>query len=67
MSNTTIQQTAIVTKTVNIRQAAVSRLSDNAFYLMELGCQLKRLLGPASLPHFLATGETIVFNNKAVG
>ena len=67
MTKTSIQRAAVVPKTVIMKQVAASRLSDNAFYLMALGSQLKKLLGPASLPHFLATGETIVFNNKAVG
>lgn len=45
-------------------QGSKTRLSDDAFYLIAIGCQLKKLLGPASLQHFIATGETVVFNDK---
>jgi hypothetical protein len=64
MKNNSIQQTAVVTKTAKIPQAAIPGLSDNAFYLMALANQLKKMLGPVSLQHFLATGESVVFTKK---
>ncbi len=65
MKNNSVQQTGVATKTVNMQQAAAPRLSDDAFYLMALACQLKKLLGPASLQYFLATGKLAVFTKKA--
>ena len=65
MQNNSIQQTAVVIKTVNMQESTAPRLSDDAFYLLALVCQLKEILGPASLQHFLVSGETLVFNKKA--
>jgi hypothetical protein len=65
MQNNSVQQTDVLTKTVNMHQVVTPQLSDNAFYLLALSCQLKKLLGPASLQHFLTTGETVVFSKKA--
>ena len=65
MQNLSIQQADVFTKTVNMQQVNAPRLSDDAFYLLALACQLKQLLGPASLPHFLATGETVIYTKKA--
>lgn len=60
MKNNSIQHTAAVTKTAKMLQVTVPRLSDDAFYLMTLASQLKKLLGASSLQHFLATGESVV-------
>ena len=65
MKNNSIQQTAVVTRTAKTPQAAILRLSDDAFYLLALVSRLKKLLGPASLQHFLTTGESVLFTNKA--
>ena len=65
MQNNSIQQTAVVTMNVNMQQVSAPPLSDDAFYLLALACQLKKLLGPVSLQHFLATGETVAFSKKA--
>ena len=65
MKNNSIQQTGVVAKAVNMQQVTAPRLSDDAFYLLTLACQLKKLLGPASLEHFLTTGESVVYSKKA--
>ncbi len=65
MKNNSIQQTAVVRRTVNIQQVTVPRLSEDAFYLIALVCQLKTMLGAASLKHFLTTGESVLFTKKA--
>ena len=65
MKNNPFQQTTSVTKTVNMEQLNAPRLSDDAFYLMALVSQLKKMLGPFSLQHFLATGEFAVLTKKA--
>lgn len=65
MKNNSVKQTDALTKTVNMQQVIGTQLSDNAFYLLALACQLKKLLGPASLQHFLTTGESMVFSKKA--
>jgi hypothetical protein len=65
MTNYSIQQTAAVIKTAPMEQVAIPRLSDNAFYLIVLMSQLKKLLGPVSLQQFLATGESVVHIKKA--
>ena len=67
MKNQGIIATTPANKTANIQRNSSSQLSDDAFYLMALTSLLKKTLGPASLQHFLATGETVVFTNKAVG
>ena len=65
MKNNSIQQTDVATKTVNMQQVTVPGLSDDAFYLMALASQLKKLLEPTSLQHFLVTGESVVFTRQA--
>jgi|KBSSwiStaDraftv2_1062776.scaffolds.fasta_scaffold828499_2 hypothetical protein len=65
MKDNSIQQTAVVRKTVNMQQANVPRMSDDAFYLMALVSQLKKILGPFSMQHFLTTGEFAVPAKKA--
>ena len=65
MKKNPIQQTAVVTKTVNMQSLNAPRLSDDAFYLMALVSQLKKMLGPFSLQHFLSTGEFAVPTKKA--
>ena len=65
MNNNSIQQTHVVTKTANMQQTTVPRLSDDAFYLMALASQLKKMLGADSLQHFLATGEFVLLTKKA--
>lgn len=65
MKNNSIQQTNVVTKTADMQQVTVPSLSDDAFYLMVLASQLKKLLEPASLQHFLVTGESVVFARQA--
>ncbi len=40
-------------------------LSNKAIYLMVLAGQLKKMLGPASLQHFIETGETVVLSKQA--
>ena len=67
MKNISINQTGTKLKIVRTEQELNPRLSDDAFYIIALASQLKKLLGPASLQHFLATGETVVFTNKATG
>jgi hypothetical protein len=61
MKSHSVQQTDIVKKNLNRQQAAAPGLSNDAFYLMLLASQLKRLLGPASLQYFLATGRPVAF------
>ena len=65
MKNNSIKQTGVVTKIVNMQPVTAPTLSEDAFYLMVLISQLKKLLGPASLQHFLATGESMVFTRQA--
>lgn len=65
MKNNPVKQTVAFTKTVNMQPVTVPWLSDDAFYLLALASQLKKLLGPVSLEHFLATGESVVFCKKA--
>ena len=65
MKNNSVKQNDGFTKTVNMHQATAPRLSDDAFYLLALVCRLKKLLGPASLQYFLATGKSVVFSKKA--
>ncbi|HMK27908.1 MAG TPA: hypothetical protein VK483_17875 [Chitinophagaceae bacterium] len=65
MKNNSIQQTSVVRKTVNMLPVNAPRLSDDAFYLMTLVSQLKKMLGPFSLPHFLETGEFVTPAKKA--
>lgn len=65
MKNNLIQQTAVVPKTVNMQQMNAPRLSEDAFYLMTLVSQLKKMLEPFSLQHFLATGDFLVLTKKA--
>ena len=65
MKNNSILQSYVVTKTRNMHRVIVPRLSDDAFYLMLLACLLKKLLGTASLKHFIATGESVAFTKKA--
>ncbi len=64
MKNNSIQQTGVITKAAKMQKLTVPRLSDEAFYLLALGYQLKKLLGPASVQHFLATGESELFAKK---
>ena len=63
MKINSIQQTAVVRKT-NMQPVNASRLSDDAFYLMALVSQLKKMLGPFSFQHFLATGEFVILTKK---
>jgi len=65
MKNNSLQQTAVVRKTVSMQPANAPRLSDDAFYLMALVSQLKKMLGPFSVQHFLTTGEFVVPTKKA--
>ncbi len=65
MKNNSVQQTEVLTKTVNMHPETASWLSEDAFYLLALASQLKKLLGPVSLEHFLTTGEAVVFCKKA--
>ena len=65
MKNHLTAQANGVTKTAKMQKVIVPRLSNEAFYLMVLACQLKKLLGPASLQHFIATGDSVVFTKKA--
>ena len=65
MKNNSIQQTAVVRKTVNMQPVNDPRLSDDAFYLMALVSQLKKMLGPFSFQQFLETGEFVVPTKKA--
>ena len=65
MKNNSIQQTAVIRKTVNMQSVNAPRLSDDAFYLMALISQLKKMMGPFSLQHFLATGEFVMPAKKA--
>lgn len=65
MTNHSSQKTGVLTKIVNMQQVTAPRLSDDAFYLLALASRLKELLGPASLSHFLTTGETVAFTKQA--
>ena len=65
MKTNSIQQTAVVRKTVNMQPVSAPRLSDDAFYLMALVSQLKKMLGPFSFQHFLETGEFVTPTKKA--
>ena len=65
MKNNSVQQTGAGKKTVNMQQVTAPRLSDDAFYIMVLCSQLKKLLGPASLQYFLETGKSVVFTRQA--
>lgn len=65
MKNNLINPSETNLKVVRTEQSSNRPLSDNAFYLMALAGELKKLLGPASLSHFLDTGETVVFSRKA--
>jgi hypothetical protein len=64
MKNISVRQTNGLTKTLKLQKTAITPLSENALYLMALASQLKKLLGPASLQHFLATGKSVVFIKK---
>jgi hypothetical protein len=64
MKINSIQQTPVVRKTVNM-QVNAPALSDDAFYLMALVSQIKKMMGPFSFQHFLATGEFVVPAKKA--
>jgi hypothetical protein len=66
MKNNSANTMQAKVKFMNVKRAIATPLSDDAFYVLALASRLKKLLGPASLQHFLATGETVVFNNKAV-
>ena len=65
MKKNPIQQTAVVRKTGNMQPVSAPRLSDDAFYLMALVSQLKKMLGPFSFQHFLATGEFVALTKQA--
>ena len=65
MKNNSIQQTAVVRKTMNMQPKNAPRLSDDAFYLLALVSQLKKMLGPFSFQQFLASGEFVVPAKKA--
>lgn len=65
MKNTSTKSTRATMKFTKTNNPTVPGLSDNAFYLMALAGELKKLLGPASLSYFLDTGETVVFSRKA--
>jgi hypothetical protein len=65
MKHNSIQQNNVLTNTANIHQMNIPRISDDAFYVMTLASKLKKLLGQASLQHFLATGESVVFTRQA--
>ncbi len=65
MKNNSVQQTDASAKTVNMQKVTAPRLSDDAFYLLALASQLKKLLRPVSLEDFLATGEPVILCKKA--
>jgi hypothetical protein len=65
MNHNSIQQTDAGTKMVNMQPMNAPRLSDDAFYLMTLVSQLKKMLGSFSVQHFLDTGEYVVCTKKA--
>lgn len=65
MRSHSLQQTAVVRKTVNMQQPAIPRLSEDAFYLLALASLLKKMLGPASLLHFLGLGQFLRWSERA--
>jgi hypothetical protein len=63
MNNKPFEQVIPPAVAVNMKREPVQKLSDEAFYLIVLASQLKKMIYPATLNQFLVPGSFAGFNN----
>jgi len=64
MKNYLFNQTVTSVKSTKTEAANCQRLSDDAFYLIALISQLKKMLGPAAQHYLPVSAEPVVVNNN---